>query len=73
MMVPGVKPYTNTADMTEDEIFEIEQQEVPMVEVDAPITWLETLVKMVLFGCFMGLFILLSIWTGQEGMLYVPA
>ena len=72
IMVPGSKP-SITADMTELEAEELLQQEIPMVEVDGPNTWAETLVKMALFGGFMFLFVLLSIWTGQEGMLYVPA
>ena len=64
MMVPGPKPFTNPANMTEEEIYEIEQQEIPMIEIDAPITWAESSFKMALFGICMGIFILLSIWTG---------
>ena len=72
MMVPGPKPAV-TANMTEIEAEELLAQEAPMIEVDAPITWAESLVKLALFLIFMALFVLISIWTGQEGMLYVPA
>jgi hypothetical protein len=42
-----------------------------MIEVDVPITWLESLCKMILMVGMMGIGMLLSIWVGQEGMLYV--
>ena len=71
-MVPGPKPQV-TADMSELEASELLDQEPPMIEVDAPCTWAETFVRLSLFGFFMLLFLLISLWTGQEGMLYVPA
>lgn len=42
-----------------------------MIEVVLPITWTESFLKMALMGCFMFFFLLMQIWIGQEGMLYV--
>ncbi len=42
-----------------------------MIEVEMPITWLESFCKIILMASLMFLGILLSIWIGQEGMLYV--
>ena len=44
----------------------------PMIEVELPITWLEYFCKLFISGCLMFLMLLLSVWAGQEGMLYVP-
>lgn len=72
IMVPGPKPVPS-ANMTELEAETLLGQDAPMVEVDAPGTWAESFVSLFLFVSFMSIFVLISIWTGQEGMLYVPA
>ena len=42
-----------------------------MIEVELPITWAEYFLKLVLMMIMMFTGMLLSIWVGQEGMLYV--
>ena len=42
-----------------------------MIEVDAPITWMEFFFKIIVFCIFLFLFLLIHIWLGQETMLYV--
>lgn len=51
----------------------IQPEAPPMIEVELPITWLEYFCKLFISGCLMFLMLLLSVWAGQEGMLYVPA
>ena len=43
----------------------------PMIEVDAPVTWMEFFFKIIVFCLFLFLFLLIHIWLGQETMLYV--
>ena len=43
-----------------------------MVEVEAPISWIEYFTKLILFGGLLFLMLLLSIYFSQEGLLYVP-
>mmetsp|Transcript_13778 Transcript_13778/g.17412 ORF Transcript_13778/g.17412 Transcript_13778/m.17412 type:complete len:209 (-) Transcript_13778:780-1406(-) len=43
-----------------------------MIEVELPITWAEYFLKLVMMGTFMFFGMLISIWIGQEGMLYNP-
>ena len=43
-----------------------------MVEVELPITWLEYFLKLAMMMVFMFFGMLISIWFGQEGMLYNP-
>ena len=43
-----------------------------MMEVDAPITWLEFFTKIVLFFIVLFLALLILIYWAQEKLLYVP-
>ena len=43
----------------------------PMIEVDAPVTWMEFFFKIIVFCVFLFIFLLIHIWLGQETMLYV--
>ena len=54
-----------------DKIPMIEDLAHPMVEVDAPVTWMEFIFKIIVFCLFLFLFFLIHIWLGQETMLYV--
>ena len=59
----------NTIDATEErEATTI----MEMVEVEAPIGWLEYFTKLILFGIILFAYLLLTIYFSQEGLLYVP-
>ena len=56
-------------DLPEGEEVSLEPE---MMEIDAPVSWVETLAKFVITSSIMFLALLLMIWVKQEGMLYVP-
>lgn len=51
---------------------EEDELEVEMMEVDAPITWLEFFCKIILFFKIFFLALLILIYVAQERLLYVP-
>ena len=65
------KAFATGYDNETEEIPTIFDLAPPMVEVDAPVTWMEFFFKIIVFCLFLFLFLLIHIWMGQETMLYV--